>query len=374
MDRKVAQVLSLAIVLWSVASATASAEDMKITRQIILSPAHKVAPYSITRASNGDLIIAGADSLGNYHAWATRVSTSGEPIWEYLDGTADSWTDYSKNSQQFYSATELKNGGTLLCGIKRAAESTKLVAFLVRIGVDGKLIDRRVLQPAHDGMPIGGIKCIAGNNGVMVLSGLAVVPRGTGWLTRLDADGNIVWAKFGDQYGYQDAMPADNGGGLYIIRGNEVVKIDAEGNLLAQHDLPGSEQTFLHPAGLPTKVQIAAILPTQKSVIIDIDLNLKGPLHTTHVGSFATRRGLYSANGVATLFGSGYVGLFNQVTAGAASIYKRGNSNRFILEPRFQSSWFYDAVPTDSSGREFATVRFIVNAGGTGALAWISFK
>lgn len=374
MNYPVAKTLLFSIVvLGSFASVTASAEDMKITRQIILSPTHKVAPYSITRTSNGDLIIAGADSLGNYHAWATRVSSSGEPIWEYLDGTADSWTDYSKNSQQFYSAAELKNGGILLCGIKRAVDSTKLVAFLVRIGVNGKLIDRRILQPAHDGMPIGGIKCMAVDNGVMVLSGLAVVPRGTGWLTRLDPDGNVVWEKFGDQYGYQDAMPADNGG-LYIIRGNEVVKIDAEGNLLAKHDLPGSEQTFLHPPGLPTKVQIAAILSTQKSVIIDIDLNLKGPLHTTHIGSFSTRRGLYSANGVATLFGSGYVGLFNQVTAGAASIYKSGGSNRFILEPRFQSSWFYDAVPTDSSGREFATVRFIVNAGGTGALAWISFK
>jgi len=157
------------------------------------------------------------------------------------------------------------------------------------------------------------------DNGVMVLSGLAVVPRGTGWLTRLDADGNVVWEKFGDQYGYQDAMPADNGG-LYIIRGNEVVKIDAEGDLLAQHDLPGSEQTFLHPPGLPTKVQIAAILSTQKSVIIDIDLNLKGPLHTTHIGDIGTNRGLYTGNGVATLFGSRHLGYFNQPTAGAAPV------------------------------------------------------
>jgi hypothetical protein len=77
MNKKVAEAMSLAIVLFSVTSAAASAEDMKITRQITLSPAHKVAPYSITQASNGDLIIAGADSLGTYHAWATRVSKTG---------------------------------------------------------------------------------------------------------------------------------------------------------------------------------------------------------------------------------------------------------------------------------------------------------
>jgi hypothetical protein len=81
MSRKVVKAMSLAIVLWSVTSAATSAEDMKITRQIIVSPTHKVAPYSITRASNGDLIVAGADSLGTYHAWATRVSNhaSGGP-------------------------------------------------------------------------------------------------------------------------------------------------------------------------------------------------------------------------------------------------------------------------------------------------------
>ncbi len=221
-------------------------------------------------------------------------------------------------------------------------------------------------------MPIGGIECISDDNGVMVLSGLVVVPRGTGWLTRLDADGDVVWEKFGDQYGYQDAMPADNGG-LYIIRGNEVLKIDAEGNLLAHHSLPGSSQTFIHPAGLPARVQITTMLSAPDTVIIDFDLNLKDPPHTTHLNNIATRRGLYSGNGVATLFGNRYVGYFNQMTAGVTRLYKNGDSKGYTLEPRFQSGWFYDAVPTDSSGREFATVRFI-DAGGTGALAWISFK
>jgi hypothetical protein len=373
MNKRVAEAMSLAIVLFSVTSAAASAEDMKITRQITLSPAHKVAPYSITQASNGDLIIAGADSLGTYHAWATRVSKTGELIWEYLDGAPDAWTDYSKNSQQFYSAAELRNGITLLCGIKRAINSTALVAFLVRIGADGKLIDQRILQPAHDGMPIGGIRCLPSQDGVAVLSWLAVLPRGIGWFMRLDADGNVLWEKFGDQFGYVDAMPGENGG-LFLIGGREVRKIDAEGNVLARHALPGDSQTFLQSAGPPTRVRIAALPSALKTVIIDFDLNLKGPLHTTHIGDIGTNRGLYTGNGVATLFGSRHVGYFNQPTAGAARVYKNGDSKGFTLEPRFQSGWFYDAVPTDLSGREFATVRFVVNSGGTGALAWISFN
>ena len=373
MNPKVANTLALGIVVLGGATTQAvKAEDMKITRQIILSPTHKVAPYSITKASNGDLIIAGADSLGTYHAWATRVSKSGELIWEYLDGPAEAWTDYSQNSQQFYSAAELRNGSTLLCGIKRAAiNNKKLVAFLVRIGADGKLIDQRILQPAHDGMPIGGIRCLPSQDGVAVLSWLAVLPRGIGWFMRLDADGNVLWEKFGDQFGLE-AIPADNGS-LFLIAFNEVRKIDAEGNVLARQALPGSSQTFLQSAGPPTRVRIAALLSALKTAVIEFDLNLKGPLHTTHIGDIGTKRGLYSNNGVATLFGSRHVGYFNQPTAGAARVYKNGDSKGFTLEPRFQSGWFYDAVPTDSSGREFATVSSL-NAGGMGALAWISFK
>ena len=73
---------------------------------------------------------------------------------------------------------------------------------------------------------------------------------------------------------------------------------------------------------------------------------------------------------VTTVFGSRY---FNGATAGAARVHLNGDSKMFTVEPRFQSGWFYDAVPTDSSGREFATVRSL-NTDGTGALAWISFK
>lgn len=366
MNGKVAKAMSLAIVLWSVTS-TASAEDMKITRQIILSPAHKVAPYTIAQASNGDLIIAGADNVGNYRAWAMRVSKSGEPLWEYLDGPADGWADYSQRNQRFYGAVALGNGNTLLCGIKQ--EEKKNVAFVMRLGPDGKLIDERIVRPSNNGYPAGGIRCLASNDGVVVLSRLALLPRGTGWMLKFDAAGNFLWEKLGDHYFYLDAMPADNGG-LFMIGGNEVIKVDGEGNLLSRNNLPGSEQTFVHSAGPPTKVRIGTLLSTLQTEIIDFDLNLQGPVHTTHLDNIAIKRGLDSDNGIATLFGSRY---FNGATAGAARVHPNGDSKMFTVEPHFQSGWFYDAVPTDSSGREFAAVRTL-NVDGTGALAWISFK
>jgi hypothetical protein len=367
MNRKDALAMSLAIVLWSVCSATASAEDMKVTRQIILSPAHKVAPYLIVQASNGDLIVAGAAGLGNNRAWATRVSKSGEPVWEYVDGPAGGWTDYSDNHQRFYGIVDLANGNTLLCGIKKIDD--KISAFLVRLAPDGRLIDERILQPGSEGFPTGGIQCLSTQDGVAMVSWLAVLPRGMGWLLKLDTAGNVLWEKFGDQFGNLDAMPGDNGG-LFMIGGQDVIKIDREGNQLSRVRLPPGSDKFIHSAGARAKVRIGASLSPVETEIFEFDVNLHGPLHTTHLDNIGINRGLDSGNGVATLFGSRY---FHGPTAGAARVYPNGDSKVFTVEPRFQSGWFYDAVPTDSSGREFATVRSL-NADGTGALAWISFK
>jgi hypothetical protein len=354
-------------VLWCAVCTSSPREDMKLVRQVVLSPAHKVAPYLIVQASNGDLIVAGAAGLGNNRAWAMRVSKSGEPIWEYVDGPADGWTDYSDNNQRFYGAVDLVNGNTLLCGTKKIEK--KISAFLVRLAPDGKLIDERILQPGSEGFPTGAIQCLNTKDGVAMLSWLAVLPRGIGWLLKLDSAGNVLWEKLGDQFGNLDAMPADNGG-LFMIGGSDVIKIDREGNQLSRHRLPGSDQKFVHPVGEPAKVRISTTLSILEGEIIDFDLNLHGPLHTTHLDNIGIQRGLDSGNGVATLFGSRYI---NGPTAGAARVYLNGGSKIFTMEPRFLSGWFYDAVPTDTESVEFATVRTL-NADGTGALAWISFK
>jgi hypothetical protein len=340
---------------------------MKITHQIILSPAHKVAPYLIVQAANGDLIVAGAAGLGNNRAWATRVSNSGEPVWEYVDGPGNGWTDYSDNNQRFYGIVDLANGNTLLCGIKKIAN--KISAFVVRLAPDGKLIDERILQPGSEGFPIGDIQCLRTKDGVAMLSWLAVLPSGIGWLLKLDAAGDVLWEKFGEHFNRLDVMPADNGG-LFLIGAEDVVKIDREGNQLARLRLPGGRNMFVHSVDTPTKVRVTSQNSTEKAEIIDFDLNLHGSLHTTHLGNVGTKKALESGGGIATLFGS-----FNShgPTAGAARVYSNGDSKTFTVEPRFQSGWFYDAVPTDSSGHEFATVRTL-NTDGTGALAWISFK
>jgi hypothetical protein len=188
-------------------------------------------------------------------------------------------------------------------------------------------------------------------------------------MLKFDAAGNFLWDKFGDQYFYPDVMLAENGG-LFMIGGNEVIKIDGEGNLLSRHGLPGSEQKFVHFIGPLKKVRIGTLLSTLETEIIDFDLNLQGPLHTTHVNNIAINRGLDSGNGIATLFGSRYS---NGATAGAARVYPNGDSKMFTVEPRFQSGWFYDAIPVDTLSGEFATVRNL-NDTGVGALAWISFR
>ena len=246
----------------------------------------------------------------------------------------------------------------------------KISGFLVRLGPGGKLIDERILKPGSEGFPTGDIQCLSTTDGVAIVSWLAVLPRGIGWLLKLDTAGNVLWEKFGDQFGNLDAMPADNGG-LYLIGAQDVIKVDREGNQLSRLRLPpGSDKKFLHPVGKPAKVRISSTLSIVKAEITDFDLDLHGPLNTTDLENIGIKRGLDSGNGVATLFGSRY---FNGPTAGGARLHPNGGPKMFVLEPRFESGWFYDAVPTDAQSEEFATVRTL-NVDGTGALAWISFK
>jgi len=296
-----------------------------------------------------------------------RLSNAGVAKWEYLDGPPDGWVDYSKNNQSFYSASELSKGNTLLCGIKRG-DGTKMVAFLVRIGVSGNVIDERILTPANDGYPLG-IRCLPWGDGVAVITTLAVLPKGIGWLIKLDADGNVLWERFGDQFISGDAMPATDGG-LYLMSGTEAFKIDRDGNLLAHHGIPGSEQQFVHSPVATSDILVASMLSTLDTVVFGFDPELNGPKRTATIKNAGIKRCLELADGSLALFGSSFDG---QATASVARIYKNGDVKNYLLEPKFQSGWFYDAVASGTGPDEFATVRQL-NDSGKGAITWVSLK
>lgn len=125
-----------------------------------------------------------------------------------------------------------------------------------------------------------------------------------GWLMKLDTAGNVLWEKFGERFNRLDAMAADNGG-LFLIGAQDVIKIDREGNEQLRLRLPpGADHKFIHPVGEPAKVRIDITLSTLKSEIVDFDLNLHAPLHTTHLDNVLPGLiGSTFSEHVVTLFG-----------------------------------------------------------------------
>jgi hypothetical protein len=166
-----------------------------------------------------------------------------------------------------------------------------------------------------------------------------------------------------------DILPAQ-GGDLYTIGAGMVFRIDSEGNLLDRHSLPGSEQQFIHPLVASSNVRVATMLSTQETVIQEFDKDLNGPTRTTKLINTGIKRCLELVDGSFALFGSQYL---SGATASVARVYKNGDIKNFLVQPKFQSGWFYDAVPSASVAGEFATVRQL-NDSGRGAITWVSLK
>jgi hypothetical protein len=340
---------------------------MTISKEVILSPGHPVMPYLITRMSNGDYVVAGSINFDDTKAWATGIDAAGEVRWEFLDDAASGWNDFGVKSQRFYGVVELPEHGILLCGVKRI--DNHQTAFLVRLRGDGTLIDERPLRPGNTGHP-SALRCIRWGDGIAVIGGLSGEPKGTGWLTKLDAHGDFVWEKFGDYFGYGDVMEA-YGGGLFVIcspqRAMSIAKLDTRGELLGLHALEGEEWLLAHPRVPQANARMAIMLSTPETEVVAFDDGLR---HSTRIGQIrdvGIKKVLESADGAVVTFGSQFHG---GATASIAVWHRDGEAKSYLLEPAHRSAWFYDAVPADGNS-EFATVRV---SGKDAILAWISIE
>ena len=107
-------------------------------------------PYSVTRTSNGDVIVFGSNDQTDYRPWAARLSAQGEVRWEFLQGGPNGWEDRSASGQRITGAVELPDQATLLCGVVVLNKESTVV--LDEISPDGKLItERRLVPPGRAG-------------------------------------------------------------------------------------------------------------------------------------------------------------------------------------------------------------------------------
>jgi hypothetical protein len=118
----------------SMALTAKASGPLHIDRQITLSPGHRIEPKKISRASNGDLIVLGSS---DDKAWATRLTSTGEMRWEYLEAGPAGWNDTS-STQPFLGANEMRDQSMLLCGNKFINHTSTVM--LVRLDKNGKLL------------------------------------------------------------------------------------------------------------------------------------------------------------------------------------------------------------------------------------------
>jgi hypothetical protein len=348
----------------------AAAERMNVTKEIILSPGHSVAPRSMTRTANGDIIVVGSTGIGDPWPWATRVSNSGAILWEFVPGgLKNPFTDISMRGQLFFSAAELDDGNILLCGMKKISRQTdERAVTLTRLTRDGAFLDERILSPkepsVQPGEP-GDVVCGRWGDGVAVLGVVSGVPAGTGWLTRLDVKGDVLWQKYGGYYANGEFAETSDGGLLvcWPRGGWSVARLDAKGDLVSVRKSEAEEQHLVFPYKPGTTARIINTLAPLCAEIVNLDSRMSSP-HRLGVVSVAVKKALELENGATVIAGGErHLGL----TASLTTMSPDHSVSSLLAEPPYATPWFTDAVR--GNPHELVAVRTV--GGGTARLSWI---
>jgi len=317
-------------------------EHLNITRQIKVSPSHRVMPYKLTRASNGDLIILGSNYQADSRAWATRLAPSGEVRWEFIQGGPDGWNDHRPLGQRFYGAVEMPEQATLLCGIK-VIDNTNVI-MLVTLAKDGSLISEKLVPPVRENVVISLYSCHKRSDGIVLMGTVSGQPAGTAWMAKLDWHFNLQWKKFSTDFGNGEYM--ETGGTLtalgWYVKEYYVVKIGPDGDIIAKQLLPVGEHHLVQGNATDPPVRIVTMLSTFKHTeILDFDEQLQGPARTLKLHNVGVNKSLALSDGTIVILGSQYT---DSATAAVTRVYKDGGYKSFLVEPPHQSPWYIDAV------------------------------
>jgi hypothetical protein len=126
------------------------------------------------------------------------MSSAGELRWEFLQGARGGWDDRSNRGQRFTDVVELPERQTLLCGVKKTSNVYSIV--LSRLGIDGGVVDERVIQPNDGQGSTVNLRCARWGRGIALFSSITGRP-GAAWMGYLNDQLDTERQKFGDQFG-----------------------------------------------------------------------------------------------------------------------------------------------------------------------------
>ena len=354
---------------------SAVAEQLVIEKQVQLSPGHHVKPYNVMRTANGDIIVFGSNDQTDYRPWAARVTAQGEVRWEFLAGGPNGWEDRSISGQRFYSALELPDQVTLLCGTM--VINKEPIVVLDRIASDGKFLSEQQIHPPPDKGSFGHtVRCFQTKEGIFLIGAVGGTGYATGWLAQLNGQLAVQSERFSDQFftmgfiqesdgslvSLNPFIKNDNGSSLTLM------KVTLSGEIIARHTLTDDDgPNLIYPAAPTSGVRLALFRDTLHTDIVSFDDQLRGPRTVVKMHNAGVRKCIELPDGSIAIFGSRFD---RGANAAVTRIYRDGSYKVFAIEPQPQSGFYYDAVAT-TNNKEFAATRWI---GVQPILEWIVFK
>ena len=327
--------------------------------------------YHIVRADNGDYVVAGATNLNDTEAWAVRVDSSGRTRWQYINGSADSWKESASNQNRFNGALILADNSTVLCGTTHVEHKSR--ALIVHISADGKLLSKILLVPkGYEQAQLS--SCLKWGEGFALLGMVSEPSAGSqnanfsGWLCKLTSAVQIVWNKYDPSFQSSDAIDTPDHHLLVMTsnaKGTMVSRVDANGVVVGQRDIPGSDAAFMHPLLPSPRVRVGYMVDTFQTEFVDFDQAMQGPARTVKVNNVGIKKGFELADGSLVVFGSTFV---NNARPNVARVYKDSRFTNFALAANDEGGWVNDAVPGDSPN-QYVTVRSVSKP----VMSWVSF-
>jgi hypothetical protein len=346
-------------------SSPASREIMKVERQVSISPDHAVLPQEMTLTREGGYVITGSNDARTA-AWASKVSASGQLIWEYLDGGAAGWTAHEPGSGRFAGAVELADRSVLLCGeiqVHTNQGTANKVGLLVRLAADGSLLDRRLVSPHGDQRYFSFFtRCMPWGDGAIVFGEAIHGSPGSGWLIRLNNLGQAVWETVDEQLAANvDALELQRGGLLVSIRAPHpmLLKLDQDGKVVARKSMPG-QTSFARPTYGNSSIDAIVLSPTSGAITLmtlDQGLNV---LRRSEPHRFFLTRAYAIADQSLILFGAATASTGG--AAAAARLYPGGAFFVYTFGRPNESAVVIDASPvTGARNLQFVTLRTITH-------------
>jgi hypothetical protein len=387
------QTLSVASLTTALLISTGTAEPMprKITvlKEALLVPGNAAAAHAIVRTPDGGFVITGSiliDTSEN-KVWATRVTSSGEVVWNYgMPTEADK--DFKGIKGTLFGALMLSDNSTLLCGSKTAdKKGGPTTGYLVHVDGAGKVLDQLSLYPNGDtrfGLSMFE-RCIAWGDGFALIGGTTDGTHPAGWLIKLNNRGLNEWEKVSPDVGGLDAVETVEHDLVTLNPGprqftTTLRRFDSHGQLIATRDfegLPNSLMRSMEPTA--NAYCVTAAFPSGKQTMWTLDRALRDLSPARPI----EKVGSDWSNGRAFVYPDQSLAIFGYADAGGgesiAAISVVKPNSQLQAEYKFRrgegSIWINEATPLPS-GTEFTTVRWwAVSQENRGIkLNWISIK